>query len=44
MTRARALKQAIRTRAAKTGERYTTARRHLLKIVAATAGGPCCTC
>lgn len=31
MTRARALKQIIRTRAAKTGERYTTARRHVLK-------------
>ena len=32
MTRARALKQAIRARAAKTGERYTTARRHVLKV------------
>jgi hypothetical protein len=31
MTRARALKQTIRARAAKTGERYTTARRHVLK-------------
>ena len=31
MTRARALKQIIRARAAKTGERYTTARRHVLK-------------
>jgi hypothetical protein len=30
MTRARALKQVIRARAAKTGERYTTARRHVL--------------
>jgi hypothetical protein len=30
MTRARALKTAIRARAAKTGERYTTARRHVL--------------
>ena len=30
MTRARALKHAIRARAAKTGERYTTARRHVL--------------
>lgn len=30
MTRARALKQLIRARAARTGERYTTARRHLL--------------
>ena len=29
MTRARALKQVIRARAAKTGERYTTARRHV---------------
>ncbi len=33
MTRARALKQAIRARAAKTGERYTTARRHVLKTL-----------
>jgi hypothetical protein len=31
MTRARALKQQIRSRAARTGERYTTARRHVLK-------------
>ncbi len=30
MTRARALKQIIRARAVKTGERYTTARRHVL--------------
>ena len=30
MTRAYALKQVIRARAAKTGERYTTARRHVL--------------
>ena len=30
MTRARALKSVIRTRIAKTGERYTTARRHVL--------------
>jgi len=30
MTRNRALKQVIRDRAAKTGERYTTARRHVL--------------
>jgi hypothetical protein len=30
MTRARALKDVIRARAAKTGERYTTARRHVL--------------
>jgi hypothetical protein len=33
MTRARALKQAIRTRAARTGERYTTARRHVLQAL-----------
>lgn len=31
MTRARALKAVIRARAARTGERYTTARRHVLK-------------
>jgi hypothetical protein len=31
MTRARALKKVIRARAAKTGERYTAARRHVLK-------------
>jgi hypothetical protein len=31
MTRAHALKKVIRARAAKTGERYTTARRHVLK-------------
>src|SRR5918995_5740301 len=31
MTRARALKQVIRARSAKTGERYTTARRHILR-------------
>jgi hypothetical protein len=31
MTRARALKQVIRERATKTGERYTTARRHVLR-------------
>ena len=31
MTRARALKQVIRARAAKTGERYTNARRHILR-------------
>lgn len=35
MTRARALKHAIRTRAARTGERYTTARRHVLKSLGA---------
>jgi hypothetical protein len=33
MTRARALKAVIRARAAKTGERYTTARRHVLKEI-----------
>lgn len=33
MTRARALKEVIRARAAKTGERYTTARRHILNEV-----------
>jgi hypothetical protein len=33
MTRARALKEVIRARVAKTGERYTTARRHVLKEV-----------
>jgi hypothetical protein len=38
MTRARALKQVIRARAAKTGERYTTARRHVLKGLASTPG------
>ena len=37
MTRARALKQAIRTRAARTGERYTTARRHILNSLAPVA-------
>jgi len=37
MTRARALKQAIRTRAAKTGERYTTARRHVLNNLTSVA-------
>ena len=31
MTRARALKQQFAPRAARTGERYTTARRHVLK-------------
>ena len=34
MTRARALKQSIRARAARTGERYTTARRHVLTELA----------
>ena len=33
MTRARALKQVIRARAAKTGERYTTARRQILREI-----------
>ena len=37
MTRARALKQVIRARVAKTGERYTTARRHVLNTVATAA-------
>ena len=37
MTRARALKEAIRARAARTGERYTTARRHVLAARAAVA-------
>ncbi|MCC7181099.1 MAG: hypothetical protein IT177_22160 [Acidobacteria bacterium] len=37
MTRARALKQTIRARAAKTGERYTAARRHVLKDIARAA-------
>ncbi len=37
MTRARALKQAVRARAAKTGERYTTARRHVLNDLAPRA-------
>ena len=40
MTRARALKQTIRARAAKTGERYTTARRHVLKSLAAAVPKP----
>lgn len=35
MTRARALKTVIRARAAKTGERYTTARRHVLNALQA---------
>lgn len=35
MTRARALKQLVRDRAARTGERYTTARRHVLAGLAA---------
>jgi hypothetical protein len=37
MTRARALKSVIRTRIAKTGERYTTARRHVLAARSAPA-------
>ena len=42
MTRARALKHLIRARAVKTGERYTTARRHVLKSLqdARTVPGP----
>jgi hypothetical protein len=40
MTRARALKQIIRARAAKTGERYTTARRHVLKDLSRPAVRP----
>jgi hypothetical protein len=39
MTRARALKQTIRARAAKTGERYTTARRHILRELNQPAPG-----
>jgi hypothetical protein len=40
MTRARALKQVIRDRAAKTGERYTTARRHVLKTLVKASPAP----
>jgi hypothetical protein len=40
MTRAAALKKIIRTRAAKTGERYTTARRHVLKEFQEQSGAP----
>jgi hypothetical protein len=40
MTRARALKQVIRARAAKTGERYTTARRHILRELNAPPAPP----
>lgn len=36
MTRTRTLKSVIRARAAKTGERYTTARRHVLRAASAT--------
>lgn len=39
MTRARALKSVIRSRIAKTGERYTTARRHVLAARTATRRG-----
>ena len=39
MTRARSLKKIIRTRAAKTGESYTSARRHVLAARAASASG-----
>jgi hypothetical protein len=39
MTRARALKAVIRARAAKTGERYTTARRHVLKDISRPGAG-----
>jgi hypothetical protein len=38
MTRARALKQVIRARADKTGERYTTARRHVLNAIVKRTG------
>jgi hypothetical protein len=40
MTRARALKQVIRARAEKTGERYTTARRHVLGELNPPPGNP----
>jgi hypothetical protein len=40
MTRARVLKQTIRARAAKTGERYTTARRHVLNAIAKRTVSP----
>lgn len=40
MTRARALKDIIRARAAKTGERYTTARRHVLNSRQSPAVAP----
>lgn len=39
MTRARALKTVIRDRAARTGERYTTARRHVLNDLLARSSG-----
>jgi hypothetical protein len=40
MTRAAALKKVIRARAAKTGERYTTARRHVMKDLQLRAAAP----
>jgi hypothetical protein len=40
MTRARTLKSMIRARAAKTGERYTTARRHIVSAGAVRAVAP----
>ena len=40
MTRARALKQVIRARAAQTGERYTTARRQVLNALQPRAATP----
>jgi hypothetical protein len=40
MTRAAALKKVIRARAAKTGERYTTARRHVLNELQQRSGTP----
>jgi hypothetical protein len=40
MTRHRALKTIIRARAAKTGERYTTARRHVLDALRSRTGRP----
>jgi hypothetical protein len=40
MTRERALKKIIRARAAKTGERYTTARRHVLATMAVSKKEP----
>lgn len=40
MTRERALKRVIRDRAARTGERYTTARRHVLASRAPTSSAP----
>src|SRR4051812_9430452 len=40
MTRARALKKVIRARVARTGERYTTARRHVLRELAPAKAAP----